>query len=68
MLRSLRSENNSRSLSPPPSPILENQSDFEDEASLLNLDAYKPLVNQYGIITQYCNKHIANMQPVQAFC
>mmetsp|Transcript_4463 Transcript_4463/g.5951 ORF Transcript_4463/g.5951 Transcript_4463/m.5951 type:complete len:87 (-) Transcript_4463:118-378(-) len=45
-----------------------NASQEGDGVSLLNLDSYKPLVNQYGIIRQFCNRHIANVQPVQAYC
>ena len=40
----------------------------DEQASLLDMDAYKPLVNQYGLITQFCNQHIANVQPIQAYC
>ena len=36
----------------------------EEQASMLDMDAYKPLVNQYGLITQFCNQHIANVQPI----
>ena len=40
----------------------------ESQISLLNMENYEPLVDQYGIITQYCNRHIANVQPIQAYC
>ena len=46
----------------------EEEEEETEQFSLLNMDAYKPLVNQYGLITQFCNNHIANVQPIQAFC